>query len=636
MKIEISFHNTSLEQIGIWENSLKAARLKLEVAEKSEQIARQDKGARQSLIEAFENAVKAQVKAKESSETSLPALKQAESAYKKAQEDFGEIEQKKKTIDALAALRRADFDYFNNKLFLEQLQERKERIDQARKNAEHAENVLAQNKVDSRVLKSVQNAERDLLLANAQLNIGAPSMSLRGLSDIKFFLDDAEIKLNKDAVQVISVADKSRLTIPNELEIGFSAGTSAEGLSKNVEEARRNLEKNCIKAGVANPDEARKAFEERQEAAKFLESITQVEKDNLRDLTYDDLNRKTRNLEQMVSSYLTTRSVDPAICADLDSAKKERVNAEMQQKELAVQHESARDSLELARSVREGFNSKYQEAFVQFEMLTKDFNQACENLEKARNSISDETLNLALANAVQNTTDENSRVTETETSLKAMNPDRVKTLAETAEGSLRTAQKRYSSAQTELTEVQTRLKIHGEEGLYEKLHVAQTNLQRRKAENLSLFRRAEAAKCLFETMREERDKARREYVAPLKKKIEQLGHLVFDDSFEVDINDELQIASRTLKGVTVPFESLSGGTREQLSLIFRSACSMIVSKDGGAPLILDDALGYTDPDRLHLMGAVLAKAAKECQIVILTCVPSRYENIGEANVVAIG
>ena len=96
-----------------------------------------------------------------------------------------------------------------------------------------------------------------------------------------------------------------------------------------------------------------------------------------------------------------------------------------------------------------------------------------------------------------------------------------------------------------------------------------------------------------------------------------------------------QIASRTLSGVTVPFESLSGGTREQLSLIFRSACSMIVSKDGGAPLILDDALGYTDPDRLHLMGAVLAKAAKECQIVILTCVPSRYGNIGEANVVAI-
>jgi len=44
-------------------------------------------------------------------------------------------------------------------------------------------------------------------------------------------------------------------------------------------------------------------------------------------------------------------------------------------------------------------------------------------------------------------------------------------------------------------------------------------------------------------------------------------------------------------------------------------------------------LGYTDPERLKLMGAVLAVAAKECQIVIFTCVPERYAFIGEAAVV---
>ena len=212
----------------------------------------------------------------------------------------------------------------------------------------------------------------------------------------------------------------------------------------------------------------------------------------------------------------------------------------------------------------------------------------------------------------------------------------MKALAETAKGSLRTTQNRRNAAQTELTEVQTRLKIHGEEGLHEKLHVAQAGLERLVADNKSLFRRASSARYLFETMREERDRARRAYVAPLKEKIEQLGRLVFDDSFQVDISDELLIASRTVKGVTVPFDSLSGGTKEQLSLIFRSACSMIVAKDGGTPLILDDALGYTDPDWLRLMGAVLAKAAKECQIVIFTCVPDRYGNVGEATIVALG
>ena len=60
-----------------------------------------------------------------------------------------------------------------------------------------------------------------------------------------------------------------------------------------------------------------------------------------------------------------------------------------------------------------------------------------------------------------------------------------------------------------------------------------------------------------------------------------------------------------------------------------------VAKDGGTPLILDDALGYTDPERLKLMGAVLAVAAKECQLVIFTCVPERYAFIGEAAVVPL-
>ncbi len=151
-----------------------------------------------------------------------------------------------------------------------------------------------------------------------------------------------------------------------------------------------------------------------------------------------------------------------------------------------------------------------------------------------------------------------------------------------------------------------------------------------------MTRRARAAKLLYVTMAEERDKARRAYVAPIKEKIERLGRLVFNNSFEVEVTEDLSVVSRAMNGCNVPFESLSGGTKEQISLISRLACAMTVSKDSGASLILDDALGYTDSERLKLMGAVLAKAGKECQIIILTCVPDRYNNVGEATVVRLG
>jgi uncharacterized protein YhaN len=99
---------------------------------------------------------------------------------------------------------------------------------------------------------------------------------------------------------------------------------------------------------------------------------------------------------------------------------------------------------------------------------------------------------------------------------------------------------------------------------------------------------------------------------------------------------DLTIAERTLYGRTVPFESLSKGAQEQIGIITRLACAMIVSKDGGVPIIIDDALGYTDSKRLEAMGAVLALAGRECQVIILTCMPDRYRYVGGAKVIRIG
>ncbi len=629
-------HATSLEEIGTLENALSLARLKLDSAQKSVQVANRDKDTRQGLADAVTKAAKEYGDVEESSVMSLSTLNQAEAELKTAQDAFDKIDSKRKAVDAHAILRRADFDYYNNKLHLDQLQERKERIDEARRDAAQAEALLDRNKVDSRALKSIQDAERGLLTANAQLQIGAPSVLLRGLAECRLSIDDAEVKLGKGEERSISVADRSRLTLPGVLEVEIMAGSSTEGMTRKVEETRQALDNACSKAGVSNPEEARKSYEERTEATRHVESKAQVEKNNLRDLTYEELDNKLRGLQQVVPEYLTIRVAEPIICRDLDSAKKERASAETLLQATVGQWESAMESLNTARSVRDNLHSKHKEMRVQLNILSKYLKQARENLDMAKKGTPDDALKTVLANAVHAMASEDASVRAAEILLKAKNHERVKALAETAEGSLRTTQNRRDAAQTELTEVQTRLKILGEEGLHEKLHAAQISLERIGMDNKSLFRRASSAKYLFETMQEERDRVRRAYVAPLKEKIEQLGRLVFDDSFQVDVSDELQIDSQTVKGVTVPFDSLSGGTREQLSLIFRSACSMIIARDGGAPLILDDALGYTDPERLRLMGAVLAKAAKECQIVIFTCVPDRYSNVGEATVVAIG
>jgi hypothetical protein len=636
LTIELATQVASLDEITALESALSEARLKLESAQKSEQAACRDREDRQTLTSAVDEAAKTISDLEESDLMSLSALSQAETKLAEAHAAFDESEKKRMAADDSSILRRADFDYYNNKLHLEQLEERKTRIDKARLNAVQARDLLARNRVDSNTLGLIEDAERSLLSATAQLQTGAPNVLLHGLSNCQIQIDDTEVSLSDGESRTISVADRSKLTVPGMLDIEITAGASTEALTRKVEEARQVLHDACVESGVSTPDEALQAFDDRREATRNLESSAQVEEDNLRDLTYEELDRRLTELEHSVPDYLLHRVAEPAICPDLDTAKQERLNTESLQQKAVKECELAREAWDSARSMRDGLKIRQQESSVQLDLLSTELKRARENLERARAHVSDDALEVAHANTKSTVASEEANVLAAETSLGAKNPEKVKALAETAEGSIRTLQSRHNAAQKELTEVQTRLKIHGEEGLYERLRLAQAGLERLTANNTSLFRRSGSAKYLFEVMREERDKIRRAYVGPLKEKIEHLGRLVYDDSFQVDISEELQIASRTLGNVTVPFDWLSGGTREQLSLIFRSACSMIVAKDGGVPLILDDTLGNTDPDRLRLMGAVLALAAKECQIIILSCVPDRYSNVGDATVVAIG
>ena len=136
-------------------------------------------------------------------------------------------------------------------------------------------------------------------------------------------------------------------------------------------------------------------------------------------------------------------------------------------------------------------------------------------------------------------------------------------------------------------------------------------------------------------MRHQREQARERYLRPLRERIERLGRIVFGASFGVSLDSELRIETRTLEGRTVEFDSLSTGAQEQIGLLTRLAVAMTVAPEGGVPLILDDALGNSDPDRLQSMGAMLSQAGRECQIIILTCTPERFRHVGGAHVLRI-
>ena len=148
------------------------------------------------------------------------------------------------------------------------------------------------------------------------------------------------------------------------------------------------------------------------------------------------------------------------------------------------------------------------------------------------------------------------------------------------------------------------LELRGEQGLQTSYDDAVNLLSHLEREYEGEEARAEAARVLRDTFAKHREQAHQRYIGPFKESIEQLGRIVFGSTFEVEIDRNLNIVRRTLDGVTLHVEQLSTGAREQLGVISRLACATIVSpEDGGAPVMIDDALGWSDPQRLQSMGA---------------------------------
>ncbi|HMZ15638.1 MAG TPA: hypothetical protein PLS04_16000, partial [Mycobacterium sp.] len=177
--------------------------------------------------------------------------------------------------------------------------------------------------------------------------------------------------------------------------------------------------------------------------------------------------------------------------------------------------------------------------------------------------------------------------------------------------------------------------VMGSEGRQGQLDDAQAELKRACAEQSRVQERAQAAALLRSTMIRHRDNTRERYVQPYRTELERLGRQVFGPSFEVDVDTGLTIRARTLDGCTVPYESLSGGAKEQLGILARLAGAALVAKEDTVPVVIDDALGFTDPERLTKMGAVFDSVGNRGQVIVLTCMPTRYVGVQNAHVIEL-
>lgn len=213
----------------------------------------------------------------------------------------------------------------------------------------------------------------------------------------------------------------------------------------------------------------------------------------------------------------------------------------------------------------------------------------------------------------------------------AADPETAELLAAGASNRVASLQQRKSQAATRNTELRGRIEIAA--GAAERKDRAEAELTAAEEELRRVSRRANAAKLLRDTMARHRDAARARYTEPFNNALRSYARVLYGPTVDFSFGDALDISQRTVGDTTVALSELSGGTKEQLAILARFAIADLVTgggDEGPAPVVVDDALGATDPERLSRMNLLFDQVGTKTQVLVLTCFPQRFDRVNAA------
>lgn len=537
--------------------------------------------------------------------------------------------------DAEEAVRQADLKFREGEFALVLLEERLAHVREADTEAATASAVVAATKITEKLRTGVRDAELALKTAHGVLNVASPQLTITALKAVSVAINGVPQAFVAGEARVVPVSEAVSATVADMAEFRVAPGTSAEALRQEVKDAENALAKACAKAGIATPEEAETAWTNLQDAKRTVADRALIAKQHLRDLTRETLGQLVETTRATVVMYLGNRKSDLQPPSTADEARDLLASATQAAAQARRALREAEASLAPVQTHHAACGQDHAVKAALLDQATKDKNQEAERLEGERRTCCDETLTTTLASSegVVGTALEN--LQSAKGRLGSRDPDSVKAILDSAGPALKAAHAQSEAQEQQLVALRTKLELIGDKGLAEALAEAERVAFEARDTLERLLRRAGAAKLLYDMLCAEQQAMRKAYVAPLREGIERLGRHVFGPTLRVEVDDHLQVASRTVDGVTVSLEQLSTGAREQMGLLVRLAAASMVSKDGGVPLVLDDALGSTDESRIESMGAVLRIASQNLQTIILTCSPERYVHVGARVSVAL-
>ena len=472
-------------------------------------------------------------------------------------------------------------------------------------------------------VRAVEEAANEVAIAEALRQRAVPKLELSAATATTVTVDGAEAALGADPHSV-DLAEGTEITIGEVTAIYRAGEGGGADAVRRAEQAAEALDSLLTGLDCDSADQARAA---RDQATKFAEELASAQRERTALLAGRDaeaLRGEAARLDRELGETGAETTVD---AEDIAAAV-----AQAQEESESLEAEISR--LEQAMTPwQEGTAAKkHVEIATRLDQLNTQIGAADATLEQLEETQSQEALAAAVTVAAEQLKAREQSLAEAEQAVAAADPEHHEALVEAASSRVTSIQSRVKSATLTLATLSGR--IDQAAGAAERVQKASAREGRLRRHVEQLDSRAAAAQRLREVLVRHRATARARYAQPFADELTTLASAVFGPQVQFTLSEDLEVTQRTVGDVTVPLEALSGGAKEQLAILTRFAIAGLVGRGGdgagehgstAAPVIVDDALGATDPQRLQLMNTLFTRLGRQTQVLVLTCFPSRYD-----------
>jgi DNA repair exonuclease SbcCD ATPase subunit len=453
-------------------------------------------------------------------------------------------------------------------------------------------------------LSALEEANQSILIFDAEARAGRPTLTVEKSS--------APVLINGEAIDDDRQVRLSGRSVLDYQDLKLSIETpDAWGSESKLTKAKQTLIALLEPCGAADIGAARRLHESRNAGRDAVKRL----KNDLKDVAPEGL----ASLEAALAALPAAEEALPE-AVDLEHLSREVEIADEAVARIDGERDASRDGLtgqrrELAvlETQIEGFKSQLNE-------LEEALGDDAERRE--RNS----KLNEDVVAARRRWREAQDRVDEAERDRPSLEgaQARVKRL-ETAQRNRSGDRMRLSKEEGEL---RGRLAQAGQEGAADKLAAVEAEVARWR-DRVSLFEaERDALVLLVEELSKARASRRSKFFTPVRHAVDPLLSMVLGAA-SLAYDDHLGPEELERNGAREKLTRLSGGTREQIAVLTRLGFAQVMAGKGRhIPIVLDDALVYSDDERIQKLFDAINVVATNVQIIAFSCRQKTFEALG--------